>query len=76
MHTIDNIVMALKAQALLQQSSIGVSESHLLLYYTSIHLLLSQTPIIKHKRTIMLIFRLAYKLGVLPPPQKDDCLSF
>lgn len=53
-----------------------VPESHSLLYYTSIHLLLSQTSIIKHKRTIMLIFRLACKFGVPLLPRRMIAFHF
>lgn len=53
------VLSSLKAKALLPKKRAHVSGSHSLLYYTSIHLLLSQTPIIKHKKPLMLIFRLA-----------------
>ena len=60
------MLSSLKVNALLPKSRAGVSGSYLLFYYTSIHLLLSETPIIKHKKPIMLIFRLACMLGVPP----------
>lgn len=68
--------MALKASGSVTTELHCVSESHSLLYYTSIHLLLSQTPIIKHKRTIMLIFRLVCKLGVPLLPRRMIAFHF